>query len=441
MKKILKIFLIIVVLSVLSHGCSSDKTASEPENRTLSEQTAETAVVKEAVNDFAEGKNITVSFGDYQAEVPEKWKSKDNIYYFDEESTERNFVTFITHEITEVKVDDQFIRNDRQLVYNFCSGTNLQRETDSLLRIGDIQGRKAEYIDNSGDSPYHVVYFYFKNTDPEGIAAIIYSVQDNNKYDHTEDLNAVIHSLHRNVERTAAVPEIPQAVETNPDKEKLLAAKVSFVTDTLEYSNKEVDPLTLIICDDPEITVTAENAINLANISEQTVIYVLASGDETTRIEKKFEIVDNKAPEIELKETDVSVEYGSSYDPSSNIAAVHDPVDGDLKRVASEKEQVIGTYYIEGSADTNKPGRYSFKVHAIDNNTNITIKEFTVTVGPEPYKEPTFDYIANKNSKKFHYPDCKSVSKMKEKNKKYFEDVTRDYMIEHGYSPCGNCNP
>ena len=51
------------------------------------------------------------------------------------------------------------------------------------------------------------------------------------------------------------------------------------------------------------------------------------------------------------------------------------------------------------------------------------------------------DYVANKNTKKFHYPDCRSVKQMSEKNKKFFYDVTREYMIEQGYDPCGNCDP
>ncbi len=50
------------------------------------------------------------------------------------------------------------------------------------------------------------------------------------------------------------------------------------------------------------------------------------------------------------------------------------------------------------------------------------------------------DYIANKNSKKFHYPSCESVSDMKEKNKLYFQG-TRDELIEQGYEPCKRCNP
>ena len=50
------------------------------------------------------------------------------------------------------------------------------------------------------------------------------------------------------------------------------------------------------------------------------------------------------------------------------------------------------------------------------------------------------NYIANKNSKKFHIPTCTWVSKMSESNKEYHTS-THDEMIANGYSPCGTCNP
>ena len=49
-------------------------------------------------------------------------------------------------------------------------------------------------------------------------------------------------------------------------------------------------------------------------------------------------------------------------------------------------------------------------------------------------------YIVNKNTHKFHRPDCKSVQDMKPKNRKEFTG-TRDELIEAGYEPCGNCRP
>lgn len=49
-------------------------------------------------------------------------------------------------------------------------------------------------------------------------------------------------------------------------------------------------------------------------------------------------------------------------------------------------------------------------------------------------------YVLNVNSGKFHLPDCLSVSKMSDRNKR---DLTSTYdeMIANGYSPCGNCLP
>ena len=63
------------------------------------------------------------------------------------------------------------------------------------------------------------------------------------------------------------------------------------------------------------------------------------------------------------------------------------------------------------------------------------------TPTPEPVRSaPTFSYVLNTNTGKFHYPDCKSVRQMKEKNKAFFEG-TRDEVIAKGYQPCGNCHP
>ncbi len=73
-----------------------------------------------------------------------------------------------------------------------------------------------------------------------------------------------------------------------------------------------------------------------------------------------------------------------------------------------------------------------------DTSVDRTIPSESVT---EPAAESAkSSYVANKNTKKFHYPSCNSVSKMNEKNKLYFEG-TRDELINQGYEPCKNCRP
>lgn len=54
--------------------------------------------------------------------------------------------------------------------------------------------------------------------------------------------------------------------------------------------------------------------------------------------------------------------------------------------------------------------------------------------------EQSIDYILNTNTKKFHYPNCSAVSKMKDSNKQSV-NAARSQLIAQGYSPCGICNP
>ena len=49
-------------------------------------------------------------------------------------------------------------------------------------------------------------------------------------------------------------------------------------------------------------------------------------------------------------------------------------------------------------------------------------------------------YILNKNTKKFHKPECSGAKKIKVKNKGEYTG-SRQTLIDEGYEPCGNCNP
>ena len=62
---------------------------------------------------------------------------------------------------------------------------------------------------------------------------------------------------------------------------------------------------------------------------------------------------------------------------------------------------------------------------------------------PEATPEPeaiSVTYVLNKNTHKFHYPDCDSVHDMKAKNRQDV-DWSRDEVIAAGYVPCKRCNP
>lgn len=64
------------------------------------------------------------------------------------------------------------------------------------------------------------------------------------------------------------------------------------------------------------------------------------------------------------------------------------------------------------------------------------------------YDDEFVYYVVNINTYKFHYPNCRHVSRMYAENTNYatengFPDyeTAREWLINHGFSPCGTCCP
>lgn len=131
--------------------------------------------------------------------------------------------------------------------------------------------------------------------------------------------------------------------------------------------------------------------------------------------------------------------------------------DADVWAPRTAKTQENNTTTKQTDTDVWVPGGKT----AQDNTTTATETEtdiLQILSGQEPAGEVTADvgvrgistdpvltwpereYVLNQNTKKFHYPDCKSAAKISEKNRK---DViaSRTELIEQGYDPCKNCNP
>lgn len=293
----------------------------------------------------------------------------------------------------------------------------------------------------------------------------------------------------------------------------LANVEVTQTTEYLEYSNKDVDPLTLVKCDDADVKITTQDKIDLSKVGVQSVTFDLAKDSSKATRTIQFTIRDTKKPTIALIDAAPSLTQGDSFDVVANIELVADPVDGALEQVETEPAQLansnssdgssgtsasaassassasassqsssgasgtssdakskssasnssavpgtkrvyeVGWFTVDGTVDTETPGSYSIIVTASDLHGNRATKEFVVTVNPVPVEEEpavaaapaaaepaTNHYVLNTNSKKFHWPDCSSVGKMKDKNRQDV-DATRDEVISWGYVPCKNCNP
>lgn len=98
------------------------------------------------------------------------------------------------------------------------------------------------------------------------------------------------------------------------------------------------------------------------------------------------------------------------------------------------------------TCSTIENGEEISNFNSLDSNQSFKSKKKTkeskavVTQQKNNNDENSVDYIANKNTKKFHYPSCSSVDDMKEKNKWYYNG-DRQGLIDKGYVPCKRCNP
>ncbi len=94
-------------------------------------------------------------------------------------------------------------------------------------------------------------------------------------------------------------------------------------------------------------------------------------------------------------------------------------------------------YNADHAESRSQTGKTTF---SLEEFTDSGIEKGTENVTRSVPKE-AYSYIGNKNSHVFHYPDCDSVTEMKEKNKVYFKDATREEIMAEGYKPCGRCRP
>lgn len=76
-----------------------------------------------------------------------------------------------------------------------------------------------------------------------------------------------------------------------------------------------------------------------------------------------------------------------------------------------------------------------------DSSDSSVVDRIIVYSEPETTTETVgINYIINRNTGKFHYPDCPSVDQMAEHNKKEYTG-DRDDLISQGYESCKRCNP
>ena len=114
--------------------------------------------------------------------------------------------------------------------------------------------------------------------------------------------------------------------------------------------------------------------------------------------------------------------------------------------ISSKKVHFPTCSSVKDISEKNKSG-YDGNVEDLEGYTTCKICnpyvikdkiESSVTIQNTETKEAS--YILNTNTKVFHYPSCRSVKQMSEKNKKQFYGTSNEAK-NLGYKSCGNCKP
>lgn len=178
---------------------------------------------------------------------------------------------------------------------------------------------------------------------------------------------------------------------------------------------------------------------------------VLFIGNHGSSISSSDAFLDTVNPKIAIFSVDGN--DGSGLPESKVLDALHQrnidlyrtDCNGDIKLVSDGKSINIST---TKKANLNQLLTPGFISTPTPEPTPTPTSQPTPTPTPEPTPEPVMEeqkpieqyYIINTNTGKFHYPTCRSIKRMKDKNKLEFTG-TRDDVLARGYSPCMICNP
>lgn len=401
-------------------------TPAKEEPKNTPEPTKETEPGRPLSTDYQDAEDYhTVEVGSYEFKVPGNWIYEEPYFFSNEDII--GSIVYYNESDTEGFTEQDFY----DTVDAFVELDNvLEVKENNKLYVNRIKMGHAVFTQDQDGFITTNTLFVFLDPNTTKSIVIMFMETDDSELDYSKDFDYIIHSIE------------PRKI---PEKTMPQGTEFIFSTDELEYSDKETDPLQFISSNDESITFSTDDKLDLLKLGEQTIIYTAVLDDITTKVSHTFTVKDTKAPSIKLEEEKVTLKYGQEYDPYSNIKSVKDPVDGALKLVDRDPAKPgDGWYWLEGPEEIDGPGYYDYTVHACDKHGNTSSKSFSVTMKEQKKQKeeaPKYTYVLNTNTKKFHYPSCRDVSKIKSKNYKEWKNVTRDEVINAGYSPCGHCHP
>lgn len=195
-----------------------------------------------------------------------------------------------------------------------------------------------------------------------------------------------------------------------------------------------------LICGDAEM-LSETNLVNSRADLDVDVYVVNHHGSHTSSTDVFLEAV---SPEYALISCGADNEYGHPAADTMQRLQDHGVTmfrtDKQGTIIASTDGQEI--WFNELPCDDWSCGNKVFQLEETEDiKSNETVDSGSITRQIDADgSEDLCKYVCNTKTKKFHLPDCESVSDMREENK-LFTDESREELLAEGYLPCWNCKP
>lgn len=187
--------------------------------------------------------------------------------------------------------------------------------------------------------------------------------------------------------------------------------KVSVKEDIEAEYGTELDYRTLYDQDSSSEDIVVKEVKNYDKhkLGEQLITVIFADQkDRSLEQDIKINVKDTQYPTIKLKKDTITLTEGDKFDAAANIESVSDPVDGELKKSDSDKEE--NGYFIQSDVNNNKAGSYTVIITACDSNGNKAQKNYKVEVKAKPTPQPSVSKQSATGSESNSNPSSSSTT-------------------------------
>ena len=177
-------------------------------------------------------------------------------------------------------------------------------------------------------------------------------------------------------------------------------------------------------------TKVKSETITLSVINKAPDYIIGAIGESENNKKSNFTVIEGRTKEI------CFAVLGASLIPENVQIVVEN---GEILEATYRRVNGQYVYYLIKAL---KPGSTMVYLETVDGL--VQSPPVTVTVIAKGYipedDEDLSGYVANKNSKIFHYAYCSFVDQINDANKLFF-DCDRDYLLSEEFTPCETCKP